>query len=178
MEPLLCPMRAASLPCPHWRPIFANFSLTLWVTKYFLGIGRKVNSFAAILLVVSSSQLLFLGLSTSVDTGNLYAGNQNYVSPLLVIAVLIVLFTATWIWLCYRFQIPGRGGCVQLTLNSAKIKNAPNSDYCANDRCGFESSRAQRKGSKRSNCVGESTEGGIAAGGRHASYLRKSIDET
>ena len=77
MEPLLCPMRAASLPCPHWRPIFANFSLTIWVTKYFLGIGRKVNSFAAILLVVSSSQLLFLGLSTSVDTGEPLRGKPE-----------------------------------------------------------------------------------------------------
>ena len=60
IKSLLCPMRAASLPCPHWRPFFANFSRTPWVTQYFLVNARKVNSFAAILLV-SSSQLPFPG---------------------------------------------------------------------------------------------------------------------
>ena len=40
--------------------IFRNFSLNLRVTQYFLVTARKVNGFAAIVLV-SSSQLPFLG---------------------------------------------------------------------------------------------------------------------
>ena len=34
--------RAASLPCPHWRP-FSEFSFTFRVPRYFLALARKVN---------------------------------------------------------------------------------------------------------------------------------------
>ena len=55
-------MRAAGLSCPHWRPFSPTSVSPFWVTQYFLVIGRKVNSFAAILLV-SSSQMPFLSSS-------------------------------------------------------------------------------------------------------------------
>ena len=36
-------MRAASLPCPHWRPFFGISGLTLEVTQYFLATIREAD---------------------------------------------------------------------------------------------------------------------------------------
>ena len=73
MEPLLLPYASCQSPVSPLAALFQNFSLTLWVTQYFLGTGRKVNSFAAILLV-SSSQLPFLGSWSNFDFCQVNAG--------------------------------------------------------------------------------------------------------
>ena len=90
MKQLLCPMRAASLQCPHWRP-FSELQFHPSGDPMFLSSRRKSQRSASILLVVSSFQLPFLGLHLSAATNRDNRSKILRLSDLPTTAALLVL---------------------------------------------------------------------------------------